>query len=71
VLVGGTLYFAGALMDPRPVSAPEMREMADRYNEGLKGQLGVAPLARPDGGGVALGVQFQRPHGRSLSTKPA
>jgi hypothetical protein len=58
LLVGGTLYFAGALTAPRPASAPEMREMADRYNEGLKAQLGVAPLARPDGGGVSLNVRF-------------
>jgi hypothetical protein len=58
LLVGGTLYFAGALTAPRPASAPEMREMADRYNEGLKAQLGVAPLGRPDGGGVSLNVRF-------------
>jgi hypothetical protein len=29
-----------------------------RLRQDLKAQLGVAPIARPDGGGIALGVQF-------------
>jgi hypothetical protein len=57
-LAGGTLFLAGLLTGPRPVSGPEMREMADRYNQDLKAQLGVAAIARPDGGGMALSVQF-------------
>jgi len=56
--VGGTLFLVGQLTGPRPVRLPEMREMADCYNQDLKAQLGVAPIARPNGGGMALSVQF-------------
>jgi len=60
VLIGGALLLAGAGTDPHPVDASQMRELADRYNQKLKQQLGVQvlPLVSPDKAGLAVGLRF-------------
>jgi hypothetical protein len=59
-LIGGALLLAGAGTDPHPVDASQMRELADRYNQKLKQQLGVQvlPLVSPDEAGLAVGLRF-------------
>ena len=60
VLVGGSLFGAGAATNPNPVDEPQMRELADRYNHQLKQHLGIslAPLASPRSAGLALDLRF-------------
>jgi len=49
-LLGGALLLAGASINPNPINASQMRELADGYNHRLRQQLGmsVRPLASPD-----------------------
>ena len=49
-LLGGALLLAGASINPNPIDASQMRELADGYNHRLRQQLGmsVRPLASPD-----------------------
>ena len=53
-LAGGALLLAGALLDPNPVSAPEMRRLADLYNQKLK----LAPVVSTSTAGLAMNLRF-------------
>jgi hypothetical protein len=58
IFLGGSLTLAGAFTNPQPVSAPQMRELADRYNQKLRQSLSVAPVLAPGGAGVAMALRF-------------
>jgi hypothetical protein len=60
LLVGGALVLAGALTNPHPLDAVQMRALADGYNRQLKQKVGVrlVPLVTPDTAGVALSLSF-------------
>jgi hypothetical protein len=58
LVLGGVLLLAGAATDPNPVDLPQMRALADQYNQKLKTGMRVVPFASPSEAGVALDLRF-------------
>jgi hypothetical protein len=46
-MITGLIYAVAAWDDPNPVQLHEAREMADKFNEGLKAELGIHAEATP------------------------
>jgi len=77
-VIGGSvavaMMFGGYMIDPHPVDAPEMRRLADEYNQGLRRSLAapnaagaasaivrslsLQPYGGPQGGGLSLSARF-------------
>lgn len=60
LLLGGVFVLSGASINPNPVDASQMRELADGYNQRLKQQLGASllPVITPDTAGLAFNMPF-------------
>ncbi|HEY2028550.1 MAG TPA: hypothetical protein VGH20_05000 [Myxococcales bacterium] len=68
---GGLLALAGGMLNSHPLAAPQMRQLADQYNQGLlqslsspeapresSNNLGATPFVANDGGGLLVSGTF-------------